>query len=174
MMLHTGYIQSRSFDIITESGDVSKRQLKGAPFGLGGALRVHFGEHLRVGAEGYVSTFSYGENDSYASVGWGGLLVDGAWVIDRWTVFAGGTVGGGSMKHIAMSDNDHDDYVVEGENAMFREYSFVVVVPFVGAEYALTRKVHLTIKMDYMCNVSNWQDDFIAGPRLYFGFMFCH
>ena len=33
-------------------------QAKGMPMGIGGVIRLHLGEHFRIGSEGYVSTLS--------------------------------------------------------------------------------------------------------------------
>ena len=57
---------------------------------------------------------------------------------------------------------------------MRRKYAFFAVAPFAGAEYALTDKVNLVAKIDWLLNVTNPQDDFTTGPRLYIGFMFGH
>ncbi len=48
MMLHTGFIK----------GDFPQlpHTVSGMPFGIGGVIRVHLGEHWRVGSEGYMST----------------------------------------------------------------------------------------------------------------------
>jgi len=175
MMLHTGYVQSRELTFYNSNGNVREvTQLSGAPFGIGGAVRLHFGEHLRIGSEGYVSTLTYGENKSYSSVGWGGLLVDCAWHLNSWTPFAGGTVGGGSVKNLTLLEPTPDDFVLENTSTSYRKYGFMALSPFVGVEYAMTEKMHLVIKIDYLLNLTNWQDDFTTGPRIYFGFMFCH
>jgi len=175
MMLHTGYVQSREFAFYNTDGTVRETtQLNGAPFGIGGAIRLHFGEHLRVGSEGYVSTLTYGENKSYSSVGWGGLLVDCAWHFNSWTPFIGGTVGGGGVKNLTLLEPTPDDFVLENTSTSYRRYAFMAFSPFAGVEYAMTEKIHLVIKVDYLLNLTNWQDDFTTGPRMYFGFMFCH
>jgi len=175
MMLHTGFVQSRDFAFYNSNGTVRETaKLQGAPFGIGGAIRLHFGEHLRVGSEGYVSTLTYGKNHSYSSVGWGGLLADCAWHINSWTPFVGGTIGGGSVKNLTLLEPTPDDFKLENNSTSYRKYTFMALTPFVGVEYAMTEKVHLVLKVDYLLNLTNWQDDFATGPRVYFGFMFCH
>lgn len=175
MMVHTGYVQSKPFTLNNNDGTARESmQLKGAPIGLGGAIRVHFGQHLRVGSEGYTSTLNYGQNKSYVSVGWGGLLIDCAWYLKSWTPFIGGTIGGGGVKHLTLLEPTADDFVLENNSTSYRTYGFMALTPFVGVEYAMTQKVHLVLKVDYLLNLTNWQDDFTTGPRLYVGFMFCH
>ena len=45
MMLHTGFVQSGEVTILNSDGTIREiTQLQGAPFGLGGAIRFHFGE----------------------------------------------------------------------------------------------------------------------------------
>ena len=58
MMFHMGYVQSKNFQFNDLLGNPlgNPYQLKGMAYGIGGAIRVGFGKHLRVGMEGYVST----------------------------------------------------------------------------------------------------------------------
>ena len=172
MMIHSGYLQSGTFDLqLAPNHSISQNQIKGFPFGIGGAARLHFGKHLRVGGEGYVSDIRYNSNGSYASTSWGGLLVDCTWQIKRFAPFAGLLVGGGNTKNLTLSEKYADDYIVEN-NASFREYSFLAIAPFVGVEYAVNSKIRLTLKADYLINLNNPQDDFAHGPRIFLGFMF--
>lgn len=180
MMFNIGYVQSRDFQFIdiNQQPFTSPMQLKGASMGIGGALRVGFGKYLRVGIEGYVSTHKYGPNASSAKVGWGGLLLDSHWHINRWTLFTGGVIGGGSYTHTALINtgnsvnNYPDDFVVENQYVSYRHYPFLVVNPFVGCEYSLTKRISVVAKIDYMLNATNWADDFVSGPRFFIGFMF--
>lgn len=156
MMVHSGFLQ--------QSGE------KGMPFGLGGCGKVHFGKYLRVGGEGYVSDLTYGNHNSISSVSWGGLLIDLKADIKRFTPFTGVLLGGGSFQNIILSEGIRNDFGVI-ENAAFREYSFMAVSPFVGVEYAMTKKLHLVLKADYLMNLNNEQD-FPNGLRVFIGCMF--
>lgn len=164
MMLHTGYLKSGVVNFPGADGAVAaSMRMEGMTIGIGGAARVHFGKHLRVGAEGYASDLYYGVNHSYEVVGWGGLLADCAWPVKRWTPFAGATIGGGAVKNVTAL-----------EITTYHHYSFFTIVPFAGVEYALSKTLHLAAKIDYMFNVSNPQADYAKGVRIYFGLMFCH
>lgn len=156
MMVHSGFLQ--------QSGE------KGMPFGLGGCGKVHFGKYLRVGGEGYVSDLTYGNHNSISSVSWGGLLIDLKADIKRFTPFTGVLLGGGSFQNIILSEGIRNDFGVI-ENAAFREYSFMAVSPFVGVEYAMTKKLLLVLKADYLMNLNNEQD-FPNGLRVFIGCMF--
>ena len=173
MMLHTGYVGSSSLSIAALDGTVTEVPVSGAPCGIGGAMKFLFGKHLRIGAEGYVSTLNYGKNDSHAETGWGGILADCVWNAGKWNIFIGGTIGGGSLTNTTILSEISDDYTAE-KCISYRKYGFAAFAPFVGAEYALTPKVNLVIKIDYMLNISNMKDDFVTGPRIYLGFMFGH
>ena len=155
MMLHTGYVCSRDVTIVSPQSAGQTVSIGGAPFGIGGAIRFMFGKHLRVGAEGYVSTLTYGEHHSHARTGWGGILADSAWKVGKCRLFIGGTVGGGSQTNTTILSPVRDDYMTE-ESISYRKYGFIAVAPFA------------------VLNVSNPQDDFVTGPRLYVGFMFGH
>ena len=174
MMLHTGYVYGGESTLTRHGTSFSEPiAMKGMPLGLGGALRVCFGDYLRVGAEGYSTTLSYNKNESYASTGWGGALVDCAFRFkERHLLFIGATLGGGSYKNLTLTHPTEIDWEVE-ENASYRKYGFMALTPFMGYEYALTSRIHLVVRMDYLLNISNPQPDFSTGPRLFVGFMFC-
>lgn len=175
MMIHSGYVQSKSFGYITPEGiPTAPGKISGAPFGIGGAAKVILGEHLRVGGEGYVSTLNYGEHKSYSSTGWGGLLADFFWSRGRWSWFAGATIGGGGVKNVTLFEDIPLDLEIEKNTVSYRRYGFMGIAPYIGAEYALTKKIHLIFKADWLMNVSNPQPDFLSGPRFYIGFNFCH
>ena len=161
MMLHTGYL----------SGNVSAvgYHAEGAPFGLGGVLRFHFIDHIRVGGEGYVSKLSQMHNGSYVRLGWGGLLIDGYWQIGRWKPYAGFTVGGGSLSTLLVRDGDAKDWNPEND-ALLHNAAVMLVDPFLGVEFALTRAMHLTLKADYIIPLNN--RDCPTGVRFYLGFIF--
>lgn len=172
MMLHTGYVFGGVSTPQHAGTLVATEEMQGMPMGIGGAIRLYFGKYLRVGTEGYSTTLYYGQKGSYATIGWGGLLADCAFTKDSHTFFVGATVGGGAFRNLTLTESMQQDWEVEN-NVSYRKYAFMAVTPFVGYEWAMTKKIHLTLKLDYLLNVTNPQPDFITGPRLYIGFMFC-
>lgn len=171
MMVHSGYVWSNSFNVVSPAGEHTM-SMSGAPIGVGGSIRFMFGKHLRIGGEGYVSNLTYGEHRSHAKTGWGGLLADCSWDFKGWRFFAGGTVGGGSQTNTTLLDPIGDDYITE--NVSYRKYGFVALAPFLGVEVPITAKVNFVAKIDWLFNVSNPQDDFVTGPRIYLGILFGH
>lgn len=161
MMIHTGYL----------SGDMNEAgyHAEGMPFGLGGVLRFHFFNHLRVGGEGYVSKLSMQHNGSYVRLGWGGLLVDGYWQLGRWKPYAGFTVGGGSLSSLLIRDGDAGDWQPE-KDAVLHNAAVMLIDPFIGCEFALTRAMHLTLKADYIIPLNSQECP--KGVRFYLGFIF--
>jgi len=169
MMLHTGYLSGGEVNIADFS---EKINVQGTPFGIGGLLRFHFGKHLRIGSEGYSSTLHYWKNKSYTSLGWGGLLLDCQWKINKFTVFAGGTIGGGSLKNVTILNNVSTHSIKE--NAVYQKHTVLIAAPFIGMEYAITQRVHLITKIDCILNITNKPSDFAIGPRVYAGVVFFH
>ena len=169
MTFHTGYLSGGKFNMPDSQ---EKIDIQGTPFGIGGLLRFHFGKHLRIGGEGYSSTLHYGKSESYMTFGWGGLLIDSQWKIKKCTLFFGGTIGGGSVKNIVVL-NAVSPHSIE-KNALYRKYTVMVADPFVGMEYALTRRICLITKVDYLVNITGKQADFATGPRVYAGIVFFH
>ena len=180
MMLHTGYQFGRdSHAPLTPDGRSVSPQ--GATFGIGGALRVHLWKHLRTGFEGYVSTMPSEATDchallrpgSYVRTGCGGVLADACWRMEKAWPYIGGVIGGGSMKSLYILEGDQDSWAPDA-NSTYHKQSFFYVTPYVGCDYCLTKKVHLTFRLDWMLAFHRSELVLPSGPRLYFGFMFCH
>lgn len=168
MMLHSGWVSAGTIAV----GTSAPQDIKGMPMGIGGAVKFRFGDHLRVGTEGYSSTLTYGTWDSSLSIGWGGLLVDWCMPIGRFAPYAGVTVGGGVVKNLTLNSDPAQDTLPE-ENFSYRQYGVGVVVPFVGVDYALSPRMSLTFKADRMISFAD-AFDFPGGVRCYVGFLFSH
>ena len=174
MMVQTGYLFGGTTKVLDNATDVVQNtDMHGFSFGLGGTMRFHFGKYLRIGGEGYTSKLFYGKNGTYASLGWGGILADCKWDFNKWTLFAGGTFGGGKVSNFVFSNSSSKKPILEN-NTAFRKYSVMIVNPFVGVEYAVTSRLHLIAKADWIINISNRQIDFPMGPRVYIGVAFCN
>ena len=174
MMLHSGYVSGGKITLNNAEGTApASEEIKGMPFGIGGAIRFHFGDHWRIGSEGYSTTLNYGNYHSNASIGWGGALVDYLFGHGDLRPFSGITLGGGSVKNLTLLQETPVDLITE-QAVSYRKYSFMAFCPFIGLEYTLTERVHIIGKIDYLMNLSNPQDDFVRGPRIYIGFMFYH
>ncbi|MBO5806355.1 MAG: hypothetical protein J6R10_05790 [Tidjanibacter sp.] len=169
MMLHAGWVARGDVQV----GLSSPQTIAGVPLGIGGALRVRFGDHLRVGTEGYTSSLGYGDYGSSLSIGWGGLLVDYCFRFGDFMPYAGLTIGGGVVENMTLSSEPEVDWLPEA-NISFRSYGVGVIVPFVGVEYGLTERMSLTVKADWMMAMGRSYSDFPSGPRCYIGFMFNH
>lgn len=164
MMVHSGYLSGNL--------DAINYQAKGAPLGIGGVIRLHLGEHFRLGSEGYVSTLSQLDNGSYLKYGWGGLLADVYTVIGRFQPYAGLSLGGGSMTSLLMMEAPSSDWApIDG--TYYHKQGFMAVDPFVGCDFIVSGPMHLTLKLDYLCALS--QSGLLPhGPRVYVGFLFYH
>ena len=169
MMLHTGYVSGGKINV---SNLQEKIDVQGFPFGVGGVLRFHFGKHLRIGGEGYSSNLRYGKNKSFLYLGWGGFLIDCQWEIKKFTVFCGGTLGGGSVKNVAITNTIPANPLKN--NALYRKYAVMLIDPFIGMEYAVSSKLHLIAKVDCIVPLNQKRADFPIGVRVYAGVVFFH
>ena len=165
MMLHAGYINGE----ITPLG----YQANGATKGIGGAIRFHFGNHLRIGTEGYTSTMDLMDNGSYIETFWTGLLTDVYTVKGRFMPYAGVTVGAGAATSFMLFEGDGTDWVAE-TYTVYNKSGFIAVNPFVGCDYIVSDSFHLTLKMDYLQGFSKSDLYLPTGPRTYLGFIFFH
>ena len=164
MMVHTGYLSGNLYAI--------GYQAKGAPMGLGGAIRLHLGDHFRIGGEGYVSTLRQRSNGSYLKYGWGGLLADFYTVLGRFQPYAGLTLGGGAMTTLLMFEEPAAAWAPIGDTR-YHKQSFIAIDPFVGCDFIVSGPMHLTLKVDYLCAISE-SALLPHGPRVYVGFLFYH
>ena len=164
MMLHSGYISGNL--------DGIGYKAKGAPKGIGGVIRMHLGEHFRVGTEGYVSTLGQRGNGSYLKYGWGGLLADVRTVVGKFQPYAGLTVGGGVNTALLMFEEPESPWApIDGTR--YHRQGFMAIDPFAGCDFIVSEPMHLTVKIDYLCALGGGSM-LPHGPRIYFGFLFFH
>lgn len=163
MMLHTGYLDGR----LPQVG----YRAKGAPFGIGGAIRLHLGQHWMIGGEGYVSTLRQLHNGSYIRYGWGGVLGAFYWSFPHVAPYAGLTVGGGGRTAFLMFDGNSKDWQAEN-TVYFHKQSFCAVTPFIGCDFIATSFLHITVKADWLCPIAHGGLLAPNGPRFYVGVLF--
>lgn len=194
MMVHLGYQAGRGIGFPTMVGDHSEETyLRSIAYGIGGMARVHLLNHMHVGMEGYVSTMplkSQGDGSNIRT-GWGGALCDYFFTMGRCQFIAGGTLGGGAQRNLHVFNEENSTLI--GENfrdtwdnfltfasqqstspATYTKKSFFVFDPYVAIEYAVTNRIHMIFKLDYM--LASHSRIFLtpSGPRLYVGFIFGH
>lgn len=165
MMLHAGYL----------SGDITPlaHQATGVTKGIGGVIRLRLGDHWRVGTEGYTSSMGQLDNGSYVKTFWAGLLADYTWTWGRFAPYLGVTVGGGTTTDFLMLEGNKKDWEPETK-AYFHKEPFVAIDPFIGCDYIVSSKLHLTLKIDYLNGIGGKELYLPTGPRAYIGFIFCH
>lgn len=164
MMVHTGYLRG-SFPQIGHS-------VSGMPVGIGGMIKIRLGNHWRVGSEGYASILPQLKNGSYSRFGWGGILGDFYWTFVKFSPFVGVTLGGGANSNLLILDEQTEPWTTL-DNSYFNRRGFFAIAPFVGCNYAVTNSFQLTLKADWLNGISA-SGNIPSGPRLYFGFVFCH
>ena len=179
MMGHVGYLFGQPTAAVLPSGESIAMQ--GMTYGLGGSMRVNLMKHLRVGCEGFSSNVKSGVTDqrdflqkgSYIRTGWGGLIADACWRLEKVWPYIGGSVGGGAMRTLAVVEGSQDDWQTEGTVVLHKQ-GFGYVNPYVGMDYCITRRIHATFRLDWMLAFADKQLVLPTGPRLYVGIMFCH
>lgn len=182
MMLHVGYLFAPNCAAMFGNEALGQRAdlpRDGVTFGIGGAAKVHLKDCIHIGSEGFVSTMPLMGNDSQVRTGWGGVLLDYYWTRDRFRPFAGFTIGGGSMRRLLTDYATETNGQAYPHNAYFRKTGFMFVGPYIGFEYALTPRVAVVCRVDYVVPFGRHMEQEItymspSGPRLYVGFMFGH
>ncbi|MGN0033473.1 MAG: hypothetical protein ACI358_06845 [Candidatus Limimorpha sp.] len=165
MMLHIGFL----------SGEISpiSFETEGMTIGIGGSIKFHIGNHVRIGTEGYVSTMQTLSNGSFVKFGWGGILADYRLYIGRIMPYLGVTVGGGSRACLILFDGNNKDWENE-TSVVFNKQQFFAIAPFVGVDFVVTPKFHLTFKIDWLNALSYKELIMPDGPRFYFGSLMYH
>jgi len=185
MMVHAGYLFGQPADAILPTGENISPQ--GLTYGLGGSMRVNLWKHLRVGMEGFSSNLKTGVSDqreflqkgSYIRTGWGGVIADACWRLEKVWPYIGGSIGGGAMRTLSIIEGCQDDWASEGL-AVLHKQGFGYINPYIGIDYCITRRIHTTFRLDWMLAFAKQQEEqqtsiiLPTGPRLYIGIMFCH
>lgn len=179
MMVHAGYLFGQPAGAILPTGE--QISMQGLTYGLGGSMRVNLMKHLRIGCEGFSSNLKTGVSDQYAFLqkgsyirtGWGGVIADACWRMEKVWPFIGGSIGGGAMRTLSIVDGSQNDWQAEGI-AILHKQGFGYVNPYVGMDYCITKRIHATFRLDWMLAFAKKQLVFPTGPRLYVGIMFCH
>ena len=197
MLLHGGYLFSDDpTKVFSNTGLGSPDYVKGLPndgfcYGLGGLLRVHFINHVHLGAEGYVSTMPLMKTGSNVRTGWGGAFADFYTNWGRTRPMIGLSVGGGTMKRLYVPQQDPVESGSAPDesttyNSSYVKTPFFYMDPYIGMEIGLNNHIALMIRIDYMLpfgrtnsGLTKLGDDvkwsnFMtpSGPRLYVGVMF--
>lgn len=173
MMVHMGYLFGQN--------PLAPADPQGMTWGFGGAARVHLWKHFRVGFDGYVSTMNSNVTDarsilasgSYIRIGSGGVLADACWRFQKVWPYVGAGIGGGAMKGLYIVNGNQADWTPEA-NSIFNKQPFFYVTPYVGIDWCMKERAHMTFKFDWMLAIHDQQLLMPMGPRFYVGFMFCH
>jgi hypothetical protein len=113
------------------------------------------------------------QKGSYIRTGWGGVIADACWRLEKVWPYIGGSVGGGAMRTLSIVEGSQDDWNPEGVTVLHKQ-GFGYINPYVGMDYCITRRIHATFRLDWMLAFANKQLVYPTGPRLYIGIMFCH
>ena len=179
MMLHAGYLFGQNPNAPSNANRLCSPE--GMTKGIGGSLRVNLWKHLRVGCEGFVSTMNSNltnmrdqlQDGSYIRSGWGGVIADACWRLEKVWPYIGAAMGGGSTHSLYVLEGSQDDWSPEGYTVLNKQ-SFFYVTPYVGMDWCLTKRVHTTLRFDWMLATHGGELALPTGPRVFIGFMFCH
>lgn len=194
MQVHLGYGFAKSANQLygNASDHISGLQKDGIMIGIGGLMRVHMLDHIRLGVEGYFSTMPL-HNNSSVRMGWGGPMLDAYMTWKTVRPFVGLGLGGGAIQRTYVEqDIRAKEPTEEGEendmvyNASFTKSSFFYLDPTIGLDIILSKSMSMTIRMDYLLpfgknrgitegGTTTW-GSFLSpnGPRFYLGFVFDH
>lgn len=137
---------------------------------IGGILRLYFFESLTVGIYGGSQKTNYttsGSDNSYINLGYGGPFVGYSREQGRFRYTASAFIGMGSIKNLHI-DQQNADVLTD---AHLYRYSTLLLSPIVSVDYALTRK--LCITMQAICLSGSYgEGQRLLNPTLQVGILF--
>ena len=86
--------------------------------------------------------------------------------------YAGVILGGGAMMTLLMLEEPSSPWAPIARTHYHRQ-GFMAVDPFIGCDFIVTARMHLTFKVDCLCAIIHSRL-LPAGLRVYFGFLFHH
>lgn len=137
---------------------------------IGGILRLYFFDYLTVGIYGGSQKTNYktaGSDNSYINLGYGGPFVGFSRELGRFRYTASAFIGMGSIKNLHI-DQQNADVLTD---AHLYEYSTLLLSPILSVDYALTRRLCLT--MQAICLSGSYGDgQRLLNPTLQVGLLF--
>lgn len=197
LSVHGGYLFSQSPDQLfsnTGLGDFNTiKNLKkdGFCYGFGAQLRIHFIDHIHLGAEANISSLPLMSTGSNVQQMWAGGFCDfyGGWGASK--PFIGLGIGGGKIKRLYVPEEDvvqeptDDPASTTNYNSAYTTTPFFYLDPYVGieADFGL---IGLQFKIDYLLPFGNpsgklvdaaknvnWSNFLTpSGPRLHIALLF--
>jgi hypothetical protein len=135
--------------------------------GIGGIMRFYLWSNFAAGFYGGRHTAEYntnGSENSYISLGHGGGFVGLTHKSGKFRYSLSIGVGGGTIKNLHIIDQQGDVLA----NAQFYKYSTMVFLPITSVDYALTKRLFLTVQASYfMADNMNYR-----APALQMGLLF--
>lgn len=197
MTIHGGYgFSSNPQELFRNSEIGSPDFIKNLPkdgvmLGLGGQLRMHFLNHMHLGAEGYMSFMPLMKSGSNIRFAWGGAFLDGYFTVGRFRPMLGLGLGGGAIRRLFVPEEAEVVYSSETKyNSSYTQTPFFYLNPYIGFEVLLgpTKARSFYTRIDYMLpfgtngsslgkkfsGEEQFWSNFItpSGPRLHIGIMF--
>ncbi len=174
MMIHSGYLASDEFDIFDSNNQiVGRKKIEACPVGIGGVFKVFIAENFRIGFDGGITMLKLDDYGSSSSIGFGGILVGANLNIKNFLPFFETAFHFGTLKNIILLESSKDDFIVE-KNVLIKNTHYHSLVPSIGLEYGVSKKIRLLLKSDYIIPLSKKDADFVTGVRIYLGVLFTH
>jgi hypothetical protein len=117
--------------------------------GIGGILRFYFFDYLTTGIYGGSQKTTYnsvGSRNSYINLGYGGPFIGVSKKAGHFRYTASAFAGMGSIKNLHI-ENQTDNTLNE---SYLYHYSTMVFSPILSLDYAMTRKISLTMQAVYL------------------------
>ncbi len=139
-------------------------------FGLGGILRFYPTEHICVGLSGGNQKTKYsslGSENSYMSLGYGGIIFGYTFAKDKFRFCASLGVAKGRVKNLHISQQTGDVLL----DANYYSYAAWVAYPLVSFDYMLTKKISFTTQLINLTALYN-ENDLYFCPVFQLGVLF--
>ncbi|MDR2009273.1 MAG: hypothetical protein LBQ22_02175 [Bacteroidales bacterium] len=138
--------------------------------GIGGLLRFYIKEHLTLGVIGGNQKTSYSStnsDNSYISLGYGGVFFGYTLLRDKFRFCAAVSLGMGRIKNLHIEDQNG----VVLNSASFYSYPAKVAYPMLSFDYFITKKISVVFQTIYLTAHYNKNDLYFC-PVFQLGIVF--
>jgi hypothetical protein len=146
------------------------QEIKNNSNAIGGILRFYFWDYFTCGVYGGSQTTHYNSNlseNSYMTLGYGGVFAGGSFKTGKWRFTASLFAGMGGVDNLHIENQSGSTL----NNAYLYHYSVITFSPIISVDFYLTSKIALTFQT--ICLTSRTKDkQFFYNPTVQLGVLF--
>jgi hypothetical protein len=141
--------------------------IDGISTGLGGLLTFYITDHFAVGSMGGSAEIGYDDDESYYSLGYGGVTLRYWFTRERVRFTAGTLIGGGRVTLLDVASRSDSEI-----SGTYRKVGSLLFSPVVSGEFLITPKIAVMTQIDYFMGPNIASEKHLGGPKIQLGVLF--